>query len=216
MNLLRHMAMDYVAHRLSGDRGRPAGFARPRPSLFHALWDDIQSSGPLGQSGRDSAMRASDADREEVAASLKRHYAEGRLSTDELTARVESAYGTRCLADLTALTRDLPEPPPSDASPPAHARRKTRPVLGLAALGLSAFLVVALASLMPAEVWAPFLMLMLALAPLALVVILPLALFAIPLLWLRGSRGPTRVGPGHGRHSIFTQTQHGWVGIRRL
>ena len=161
-------------------------------------------------------MRASDAEREEVVALLNRHFAEGRLDTDELATRVETAYGARYLRDLAPLTRDLPEMPPA-AGPPARPRRTGRPVVGFAALGVTAFVVVAFASLMPAEVWAPLVMLVLALAPLALFAIVPLAFLAIPLLLLRGPRVLTRVGStGHGRHSIVSDTDRDWVRIRRL
>lgn len=218
MNPLRHMALDYVLKRLSGDQPRATRSATsPRASIFEALWADMQASTPLRERGRNSGVRASDADREEVVASLKRHYAEGRLDTDELTARVESAYGARCLGDLTPLTRDLPEMPPPAVAPPPRTRRTARPVLGLAAFALSAFLVLALVSALPAEMWAPLLMLVLPLATFAFVAILPLALLALPLLWiLRGPHGSSRLGPGHRRHSILAETDRGWVGIRRL
>lgn len=218
MNLLRHMAVDYVLHQLSGDRRRPAAFsARPRPSVFDAVWEATQASGPLGTRGRESAVRASDAEREEVVASLKRHYAEGRLDTDELTARVESAYGARRLNELAALTRDLPATPSPAVAPPARPRRTTRPGVGAAGLVLSAFLIVALLTVLPAEFWAPLLMLIIPLATFALFAIVPLALFAIPLIWmLRGPREHHRIGPGHGRNSIASRPERGWVSIRRF
>ena len=214
MNPLRHMAMDYVMHRLTDDRPRPAASA-PRSSLFDVLREDLHTSGAFGHRGRGSAVRASDADREETVAELKRHYAQGRLDTDELTARVESAYGARHLGELTPLTRDLPATPPPAAAAPARPRR-ARPTVGLSALALTAFLVVAFASVMPAEAWAPLVVLVLSLAPLALFALAPLALLAIPLLLLRSPRVLTRVGPGHGRHSMLSERGRGWVAVRRL
>ena len=192
MNSLRRLALDYALWHFSDHRPRPARFAARRgPSLVGPFWHDLQAFGPLGQRGRLSGVRASDADREEVVASLKGHYAEGRLTTDELTACVESADCARSLGDLAALTRDLPEMSSSTA-PSARPQQMTRPVVGLAALGLSAFLLVALTSLMPAEMWALLLMFLVPLATFALFAVLPLALLAIPLLWvLRGPCGPT-------------------------
>lgn len=53
-------------------------------------------------------MRVSDADREAVVESLRRHAGDGRLSVDELTSRVEEAYHARTFGELEAVQRDLP------------------------------------------------------------------------------------------------------------
>ena len=53
-------------------------------------------------------VRASDADRESTAACLKRHYAAGRLGTDELERRVRRAYDAEWRSELRSLQRDLP------------------------------------------------------------------------------------------------------------
>lgn len=53
-------------------------------------------------------IRASDADRERVARFLNRHFAEGRLTADELSERLDSALAGRTLPELERLTRDLP------------------------------------------------------------------------------------------------------------
>jgi class 3 adenylate cyclase len=68
--------------------------------------------------GRD--IRASDADRERVAERLREHYGAGRLSDDDLSERVETAYGVRTLSELEALTADLPSAPQ-----PARPRRRS-------------------------------------------------------------------------------------------
>ena len=65
-------------------------------------------------------MRASDADREAVAAALARHYAAGRLTWDEHAGRVDACYRARTLGELRALLADLPESPPDD--PPSGTR----------------------------------------------------------------------------------------------
>jgi hypothetical protein len=54
-------------------------------------------------------IRASDADRDRVAASLREHCAEGRITMDELHERLESAYAARTIGDLQEITSDLPE-----------------------------------------------------------------------------------------------------------
>lgn len=56
-------------------------------------------------------LRASDADREQLATELRAHAVAGRIDTDELEARVQSAYSARTLGELDALRRDLPATP---------------------------------------------------------------------------------------------------------
>ncbi|MFB9967379.1 DUF1707 SHOCT-like domain-containing protein [Sinosporangium siamense] len=53
-------------------------------------------------------MRASDADRDRIAAVLREHYAEGRLNVEEFDERLELAYNAKTHGDLAVLTRDLP------------------------------------------------------------------------------------------------------------
>jgi hypothetical protein len=53
-------------------------------------------------------MRASDADREKVAAVLREAAGEGRLGLDELDERLAAVYAARTYAELEPLTRDLP------------------------------------------------------------------------------------------------------------
>lgn len=54
-------------------------------------------------------IRASDADRDRVAASLREHCALGRITIDELQERLESVYGAKTLGQLQEVTSDLPE-----------------------------------------------------------------------------------------------------------
>jgi uncharacterized protein DUF1707 len=68
----------------------------------------------------DDRMRASDADREAVAARLRDHYAEGRLTQDELDERVSVALTAKTFGELRPLTTDLPGPAPV---PPRTAAR---------------------------------------------------------------------------------------------
>lgn len=79
-------------------------------------------------------LRASDADRERVAAELREQLVEGRLTLDELAERVESAHAARTLAELEALTRDLPRtsapPPPTGVPTRRRATRMSVAVMG--------------------------------------------------------------------------------------
>ena len=65
-------------------------------------------------------LRASDSDREHVAAQLRQHYGDGRVSEDELSERVEAAYAARTLSELDHLTADLPST--RSAAPPQRRR----------------------------------------------------------------------------------------------
>ena len=56
----------------------------------------------------DPRLRASDADRERVAALLREHHAEGRLSAEEFNDRLDAVYDAKTQGDLDALLADLP------------------------------------------------------------------------------------------------------------
>jgi hypothetical protein len=80
-------------------------------------------------------MRASDADREQVIDVLKAAFAQGRLTKDELDARVGQGLASRTYADLDALTSDIPrgfaaaQPPrsaPAGIRAPSNAKVRPR------------------------------------------------------------------------------------------
>ncbi|RZU51894.1 uncharacterized protein DUF1707 [Krasilnikovia cinnamomea] len=79
---------------------------------------------------RVDTMRASDADRQQIADRLKAALDEGRLSLAEYDDRVRDAYAARTYADLLELTADLPQPGLSatevSARRAAEARRAAR------------------------------------------------------------------------------------------
>ena len=58
----------------------------------------------------DDRIRISDADRERVAARLREHFAEGRLSSDELDERIAAALSAKTLGDVRRITADLSDP----------------------------------------------------------------------------------------------------------
>jgi class 3 adenylate cyclase len=98
---------------------------------------------PGGPGAGPPAIRASDADREQVVQVLRSACAEGRITLDEFSDRVGEAYAARTVDELKAVTADLPVPvagaTPATPSSPAvpyppgvPARRKaTRWVLGI-------------------------------------------------------------------------------------
>jgi hypothetical protein len=55
-----------------------------------------------------NGVRASDAERDQVAALLQRHYEAGRLTTTELDERLAAAYAARTRRELDGLIADLP------------------------------------------------------------------------------------------------------------
>jgi DUF1707 SHOCT-like domain len=54
-------------------------------------------------------VRVGDADRDAVAAQLREHYADGRLTLEELNERLDQAFAARTKADLNTVMRDLPQ-----------------------------------------------------------------------------------------------------------
>ncbi|MCA1188383.1 MULTISPECIES: DUF1707 domain-containing protein [unclassified Saccharopolyspora] len=71
------------------------------------------------------AVRASDADREQVAERLRTAFDEGRLGLAEYDERVRDAYAAVTRADLVPLTADLPAAAEA-AAPPAKRSRAPR------------------------------------------------------------------------------------------
>ena len=61
--------------------------------------------------GVNDELRASDRQREDAAAELRDHFAEGRLTQEELDERVDAAYAARTQGDLERLRTDLPPLP---------------------------------------------------------------------------------------------------------
>lgn len=66
----------------------------------------------------DDRIRVSDADRERVTARLREHYAEGRLTSEELEERISAALAAKTYGDLRRVMADLPDPSPV----PPHVR----------------------------------------------------------------------------------------------
>ena len=99
----------------------------------------------------DDHIRISDADRERVAARLREHFAEGRLSSEELDERISAALSAKTFGDLRRPMADLPDPAPvpprNRQSPPWAVRhgtvfRRGPRILPLAVFALIAALVI--------------------------------------------------------------------------
>ncbi len=65
------------------------------------------------------SLRVGDAEREAVAAELREHYAQGRLSMEDFNQRLDAAYAARTRRDLDQLIRDLPHAKPAGTPLPA-------------------------------------------------------------------------------------------------
>jgi Domain of unknown function (DUF1707) len=76
----------------------------------------------------DDPIRASDADREVVVATLRDAFEVGRLTLDEFNERVSDAYASKSWGDLRKLTIDLPSQPILGSDVPG---RRLPPAAGL-------------------------------------------------------------------------------------
>ena len=99
----------------------------------------------------DDRIRVSDADRERVTARLREHFAEGRLSSEELDERIAAALSAKTAGELRRTLADLPDPagvaPQGGLSAPWAGRpvpvfRRGPRLLPLAVLALVAALVI--------------------------------------------------------------------------
>ena len=141
-------------------------------------------------------LLVSDDEREAVAGFLKGHYAAGRLTEDELDARVAAVYRARYDSQLVALTADLPALPEPFAAPDRMARLRPLVVTVVALVCL-----VVLAGAIPPELWALFFLLV---VPMLLMIVAMFAPFVLPVLgiaWLaRVISRPRREAPALPAH----------------
>jgi hypothetical protein len=82
---------------------------------------------PTGDRGR---LRASHADREQVLGTLKVAFVQGRLTEDELDARVGQVYASRTYAELAEVTADIPVEL-TKVQPPLDPWRATKVACGV-------------------------------------------------------------------------------------
>jgi len=81
---------------------------------------------PIGafrtQDARPDELRIGDAERDEVMAALREHFAQGRLTSEELDERLERTLAARTGRDLREITKDLPDLSPAPARAGARDR----------------------------------------------------------------------------------------------
>ena len=75
-----------------------------------------------------SGIRIGNADREATAASLREHFAHGRLTIEEFQQRLDAAFAAKTQADLARITRDLPHVR-SGGAPLPSARTRPGPMM---------------------------------------------------------------------------------------
>ncbi len=108
---------DYFLHRMKG----------------HAMgqrWDPSTAFAMRRPSTADTSVRASDAERNEVADKLSRHFSEGRLDAIEFKERLDRAMGAKTRGDLHGLFDDLPTlraPDTPKAAKHRHRRHRIVP-----------------------------------------------------------------------------------------
>ena len=89
--------------------GRTIGVASPRWRPGRGLGTRAAMPSRLGASPGSSAHRVGDSDRDGAERIVRASFAEGRLSVEELSARIESIHAARTLGDLRATVADLPD-----------------------------------------------------------------------------------------------------------
>ena len=104
---------------------------------------------PDGDSTPGSALRASDAEREQTATLLRDHAAAGRLTPEELGERLDAAYQARTVGELEALAHDLPAMP----APAAPGRPRALDLPGVRERVLHAVGLVVLVNLVCNAIW---------------------------------------------------------------
>lgn len=107
----------------------------------------------------DRLMRASDKDREGIAAELRDAYATGLLSVQEFFDRIEASFAARTQGELRDLTADLPGPaagplPADNVATQLSARLAARRRHAPKALACLLVLVAGIAGrLLPSAIW---------------------------------------------------------------
>jgi Domain of unknown function (DUF1707) len=107
--------------------------------MMRYRWDPVYPTGGRRSApSTDAALRASDAERNQVADKLSRHFADGRLDQIEFRARLDRAMGATTRGDLEGLFDDLP-PLGDEVEPAPRRRRRLAPV----AVAIALFVLVA-------------------------------------------------------------------------
>jgi hypothetical protein len=124
----------------------------------------------------DDDFRVSDAERDAAVDFLNRHYAAGRLTEQEHSARVDAAYAARFDSQLDRLTADLPPLPARALARRGSVGTRIGPAAAVAAVVAGG---IALATAVPPDVWA---MLVGVALPLLMMLLFTIGPIALPIL----------------------------------
>lgn len=105
------LVVAFLAAPLRGGRASGAGGERRADDAGHASGGPSRTGPGAPPTERRPAPRASEADREATAATVRRAMAEGRLTLDEGVARLDAAFDARHRGQLDELVADLPPEP---------------------------------------------------------------------------------------------------------
>ena len=86
----------------------------------------------------DPSLRAADSDRDAVADRLRTAHAEGRLTVEEFSERLDAAFAARTMGELAGLTVDLPAEPARVARTGDEAEASRAPAAAAHRAGLRA------------------------------------------------------------------------------
>ena len=104
----------------AADQGGPGRGGRDALDRYTAVLRQLPDAASQDHQAPAPGMRAGDADRDAVAAALSEHFAHGRLTLDELTARLDATLTATTHGELSQVTWDLPDlrvlPAPVSAS----------------------------------------------------------------------------------------------------
>lgn len=103
-------------------------------------------------SGVDNTIRASDAERDAVVETLRRHTADGRLTMAEFEDRVAEAFAARTRGDLGPVLRELP-PLPDPHQDATRRRRRPNVPARLPQIAIMAIVAVAAIMLIAEGMW---------------------------------------------------------------
>jgi len=99
----------------------------PRGHMMRLRPDSARWTGSFSTASTTN-LRVSDAERNEVADKLSRHFSDGRLDQTEFKERLDAAMSAKTQGDLVGLFDDLP-PLANEPPPPRSRRRRLVPFL---------------------------------------------------------------------------------------
>jgi uncharacterized protein DUF1707 len=97
----------------------PSVQTAPRPSAYHLTGRLPDNSGVTLENPNENSLRISDADRDRAASFLGSALAEGRLTPEEHSERLDAIFAAKTQADIVPAVRDLPGASAALATPSA-------------------------------------------------------------------------------------------------